>query len=148
MEGIGLVRQLKNKIIEESYEILSAGSEKEVLEELADLEEVCMALENKVDLVELDKFDLKQMNKPDKKLLFEGAVLDECKQMISNTRESDFCATLVRKGNNVQLDLLWGNSKREGGNSDSIFYPEDDKKVILGLAFELLRLLVLVLVAN
>ncbi len=30
-----------------------------------------------------------------------------------------------------------GNSKREGGNSDSIFYPEDDKKVILGLAFEL-----------
>ncbi len=68
MEGIGLVRQLKNKIIEESYEILSAGSEKEVLEELADLEEVCMALENKVDLVELDKFDLKQMNKPDKKL--------------------------------------------------------------------------------
>lgn len=137
MEGIGLVRQLKNKIIEESYEILSAGSEKEVLEELVDLEEVCMALENKVNLVELDKFDLKQMDKPDKKLLFEGAVLDECKQMISNTRESDFCATLVRKGNNVQLDLLWGNSKREGGNSDSIFYPEDDKKVILGLAFRL-----------
>ena len=55
MEGIGLVRQLKNKIIEEAYEVLAANSREEVMEELADLEEVCIALEHNIKLVNCDK---------------------------------------------------------------------------------------------
>lgn len=137
VEGIGLVRQLKNKIIEESYEILSASSEDEVLEELADLEEVCIALEKHIALVDYDKHHVNQMDGDIIKLVFEGAVQEEYKQLGGNIEKTEYCATLVRKGSNVQLDLLWGGSKENPNDSKSIFYTEDDKKVILGLAFQI-----------
>lgn len=137
MEGIGLVRQLKNKIIEEAYEILAANSREEVLEELADLEEVCIALEHNIKLVDSDKLAVKKIDESVEELRFEGAVLEESRQVILDKGKKDFYASLVRKGCNVQLDLFWGNGKTNIYNVKSVVYFDNDKKRILSLAFQI-----------
>lgn len=137
MEGIGLVRQLKNKIIEEAYEVLAANSREEVMEELADLEEVCIALEHNIKLVNCDKLDANEIGENAEELRFEGAVPEESKQVIWDKEKRGFYASLVRKNNSIQLDLFWGNDEVNMCNAKSEFYLDNDKKRILGLAFQI-----------
>lgn len=137
MEGIGLVRQLKNKIIEEAYEILAASSREEVLEELADLEEVCIALEHNIKLVDCDKIDEKKIGENTEELRFEGAVPEERKQVICNKEKRGFYASLVRKNSSIQLDLFWGKGNANICKEKPVFYLDNDKKRILGLSFQI-----------
>lgn len=137
MEGVGLVRLLKNKVIEESYEILAANSKDEVLEELADLEEVCIALEKNIKLLEYDKFNMVEKGNGEIELSFEGAVLEKCKQVVHNTKSIEFYGVMERTGSNIQLDLFFGNSDSVLQNIQSISYEENDRTVILSLAFRI-----------
>lgn len=135
MKGVGLIRQLKNKIIEESYEILEANSEEELLEEIADLEEVCIALVKNIEDVKLDKFCVKKTDGMNIELKFQAGVLERGKQFLHNSGEVDFCATLERKGMNLQLDLLFGSY--DSSKLKVHFYEDKERKEILKLAFHI-----------
>lgn len=140
IKGIGLIRELKNKLIEEAYEVIEAVTKNELFEELADLEEVCIALEKNYDLLTKDKWKPEyDSNEMSNKTVFEGAVKEHCKQSSwIRLEDKDVLVTLERKGSNFQVDLLIGEEKKEPDIAIQTVCEERERQYILQNAFMLL----------
>lgn len=113
LKGTGLVRELKNKLIEEAYEVLQAESRKEVVEELADLEEVCIALEKKGDILKKDNNGIKT-NNIQSKVEFECVVPESVEQYkIIEYADYEIKIGMKREKSDVQIDFIVGEKKKE-----------------------------------
>lgn len=106
VEG-GLVIELKKKLLEEAYEVFDAYDRSEIIEELADLEEVCKALECNEDIEEL--YDLRLVKKIGEPFFqFDLTALNGQKQTCFINNENMYIsATMERAGCNLQILFIF-----------------------------------------
>jgi len=107
IKGVGLIWEIKNKLIEEAYEVYEACDRESIIEELADLEEVCMALEENFELISMDKYKNDEVVKEN--LVFDVAVCSHRKQYkFISLNGKDTLVTVERRSSNIQIDFIVG----------------------------------------
>lgn len=134
----GLICELKNKIVEEAYEVFEAEQDAEIIEELADLAEVCEALKSKLFLLNEDKRMIDNVVEGNT-FKFRIDINEQCKQQKAKVLEGkNWTITLERKKSIIQLDLIVGD-KKEKEIKEEIPQPDNKKREILECALELLK---------
>lgn len=134
----GLIRELKNKIVEEAYEVFDADEDMETMKELADLTEVCETLENKLFLLSEYKKVTDQIVEG---ITFEFRldVNEHCEQQkIKVIDDKNWTITLERKKSIAQINIIVGK-KKEKEIPKEIRTSTQEKREILECAFELLK---------
>lgn len=140
IKDVGLIREIKNKIIEEAYEILGAISSDELMEELSDLEEICSALEKNYDILPRDKWQENSTDELKKVITFEGAVPEGYKQYrIAKCEGRSVLIAMERQKSNVQLDFIINGKLENIKQNNPLPYIEGNRKKILQGAFNLLQ---------
>lgn len=136
IEGTGLIRQIKNKLIEESYEAIDSSRREEFIEELVDLEEICIALENNIDLISEDTKMVSSNIK--ERIVFDLSCSENVKQ--SRTIEYNgynIVASLERERSTIQIDLIFRKnnvySRKTDNKSNINPYMKDILKYILDI---------------
>ncbi len=114
IRGIGLIREIKNKLIEESYEVLGATGKNEIIEELADLEEVCDSLQKNIELIIADKDGMSRIGEIKNKIAFDAAVYEKDKQKgWINIENLNVYVTMERQKCDLQVDFILGHAGKE-----------------------------------
>ena len=140
IKEVGLIREIKNKIIEEAYEILGANSPEELIEELVDLEEVCGALENNFYMLPRDKWKECCIENEKKMITFEGAIPEGYKQCrVAMVEGRNVLIIMERQKSNVQLDFLINGDVENIKQNILLPCIETNRKKILEGAFNLLQ---------
>lgn len=134
----GLICELKNKIVEEAYEVFEAEEDTEIIEELADLAEVCEALESKLFLLNENKQIIDNVVEGNI-FKFQIDINEQFKQQKAEVLDGEnWTITLERKKSLIQLDLIVGD-KKEREIKEEISQPDNEKREILEYSFELLK---------
>ena len=122
IEGVGLIRQIKNKLIEETYEVIDSSRREEVLEELVDLEEICIALEGNINLLSKDT---KIINcSINKNIIFDLTCLENKKQIQTVHHDKySIIVSLERTGSTIQIDFIFRENNK-------LLKKENDKLII------------------
>lgn len=134
----GLICELKNKIVEEAYEVFEADDNTEIIEELADLAEVCEALENRLPLL--------NEHKPVVEHIVDGTIFEFRLDVKEHYRQrkgkiiddKNWTITLERKKSIAQIDIIVGE-KKEKEILEETLTAEQEKRKILEYAFALLK---------
>lgn len=133
INGIGFLRAIKNKFIEEAYEIIDSKSNEELLEELADMEELCSTLEKNIDLIDSEmcienicmddpmSFDLCHSGKQSNWVVYNGIPIH---------------VTVVRSRSDIQIDIIF-NDHRTSNTEDKFQSYDEHKMSIIENAFKL-----------
>ncbi len=106
--GGGLKKAIKNKLIEEAYEVFDAFDRTEIIEELADLEEACRALEHNENAPELF---LRNSNYAINDFLcgFDIAIpLGQKQSLVSRIEKLYVYGTMERIKSNIQVIFIFG----------------------------------------
>lgn len=130
-----LINEIKRKIIEESYEVFDAESRDDIIEELADLKEICMTLQKEVNSTYyVNELPLEKI--PEIEYVFEYAVPIKLRQSIDlSINDIPFRISFERTEDRFQLDLYFG--KRKFGKSNEYIEIDQDKKAVLVNAFNI-----------
>lgn len=138
LKGVALVRELKSKLIEEAYEVLAAVSKEELIEELADLEEVCIALEKKWDVLEKNDYEIIE-NSDQFKVVFECAIPESIEQYkVIDYAGYGITVGMKREKSDVQIDIIVGEKKVEvTEKEENRIHVDEVIKEILQKTFEI-----------
>lgn len=136
IEGVPLLKEIKDKLLEEAYEIVEAKRKEEVLEEMADLREVCIALEKQISYISKDKKAMafaEPIKIEENVAEFEGAVLEKSKeQQWIRVHGQKVQVTLEKeKGNEIRVDFLFGANETETEMEDIPECVGETKKNLL-----------------
>lgn len=142
IEGILLLKQIKEKLIEEVYEIIEARTREEILEEMADLKEVCIAFEKQISYISKDKKELtfaEPIETKENVAEFEGAILEKSKQQqwIRVHGQKVWVTLEKEKGNEIRVDFLFGMDETEGDMENVQEYISETKKSLLETVLKL-----------
>lgn len=142
IEGILLLKQIKEKLIEEVYEIIEARTREEILEEMADLKEVCIAFEKQISYISKDKKELtfaEPIETKENVAEFEGAILEKSKQQqwIRVHGQKVWVTLEKEKGNEIRVDFLFGMDETEGDMGNVQEYISETKKSLLETVLKL-----------
>ena len=134
----GLICEIKNKIVEEAYEVFEASEKEDIIEELADLAEVSEALENRLFLLNENKKSI-DIDMEGSIFEFRADVREQCKQQKMKVVEGkNWTITFERKKSIFQIDIIVGD-KKEKEIQEEKTVSDEEKKKILEYAFELLN---------
>ena len=127
----GLICEIKNKIVEEAYEVFEASEKEDIIEELADLAEVSEALENRLFLLNENKKSI-DIDMEGSIFEFRADVREQCKQQKMKVVEGkNWTITFERKKSIFQIDIIVGD-KKEKEIQEEKTVSDEEKKTLLG----------------
>lgn len=134
----GLKRALKEKLLEETYEVLDSMDSTELIEELADLEEVCEALEKNEKYLDLYKQDFS--GEIEGHLKFNLNILEGQKQVaVVKVNGTYVSGTFERNKSMAQIVMILSKDSHENLNSSCDFILDEHKLQILKNAITIIE---------